>query len=552
MTSPTTDRRQGLVGNTPIKVPVDCATTGPITLSGEQTIDGVLTSGSRVLVKNQVDGTQNGIYDTSTGAWTRSLDADGTYDLTTGTMVSILGGASQGNSFFQVATAKPVSIGSSILSFIQSLFSNSSVLSFLQAGVGAVVRSVLAKLRERVSLEDFGGIGDSNGTTGTDNAAAFAAAIAALPASGGRIEVGTGRFLVASPIVLPSPGHYEIVGKGSSEASNNPSATEIIKAATMTSAAIVVNGPHSRLHGFNLRGVAGNTGDGIQISANGVHAERVSVFGAGQDGWRIGTDAGVNANSFCLQNCRGSSNGRFGYFLSDKVFPTLPDANAGLLVNCVGQSNTNDGIRFGNSGFNEIVGGTWESNGGCGARFLQGSKFNSIAAGDFEANLGTAQISVEAGAVWTKVFNQSGYYESAIADAGTATQILMPSSSNAGWVHTGVFRIYMGHDGGGNDIIAGSAAGGAGSYGRLLYGPDATDDAHAHVLWGSAGLRLGQQLAGVKMGLFGVNPVLRPTTAGAAAAFVANAGTAVNDASTFDGFTIPQVVRALRTVGVLT
>jgi hypothetical protein len=55
---------------------VDMATTANITLSGEQTIDGVLTSTSRILVKDQTNQTQNGIYRTSSGAWTRTSDAD--------------------------------------------------------------------------------------------------------------------------------------------------------------------------------------------------------------------------------------------------------------------------------------------------------------------------------------------------------------------------------------------------------------------------------------------------------------------------------------------
>ena len=60
-----------------IKATVDVATTvadGDITLSGEQTIDGILTSNSRVLVKNQTDPLENGIYDTAAGAWTRTAD----------------------------------------------------------------------------------------------------------------------------------------------------------------------------------------------------------------------------------------------------------------------------------------------------------------------------------------------------------------------------------------------------------------------------------------------------------------------------------------------
>lgn len=58
------------------KPSVKCATTANITLSGEQTIDGVLTSASRVLVKNQSAPAQNGIYVSAAGAWARSTDFD--------------------------------------------------------------------------------------------------------------------------------------------------------------------------------------------------------------------------------------------------------------------------------------------------------------------------------------------------------------------------------------------------------------------------------------------------------------------------------------------
>lgn len=54
------------------------------------------------------------------------------------------------------------------------------------------------------------------------------------------------------------------------------------------------------------------------------------------------------------------------------------------------------------------------------------------------------------------------------------------------------------------------------------------------------------------LGLFGTTPILRPTTGYAAAGFTANSGTAVNDASTFDGYTLKQVVKALRDIGILT
>lgn len=64
------------------------------------------------------------------------------------------------------------------------------------------------------------------------------------------------------------------------------------------------------------------------------------------------------------------------------------------------------------------------------------------------------------------------------------------------------------------------------------------------------GINLG--VSGNSIGLFGVTPIARPTTGYSAATFVANSGTAVNDASTFDGYTMKQVVAALRGLGVLT
>lgn len=59
------------------KQSVRAATTGNITLSGTQTIDGVaLSVGDRVLVKDQTTASQNGIYVVASGAWSRASDAD--------------------------------------------------------------------------------------------------------------------------------------------------------------------------------------------------------------------------------------------------------------------------------------------------------------------------------------------------------------------------------------------------------------------------------------------------------------------------------------------
>lgn len=94
LTSETNAAASAALAASEIKVrpAVACSTTANITLSGEQTIDGVLTSASRVLVKNQTNATQNGVYVSAAGAWTRATDAD-TWNELQGQSVFVLAGS---------------------------------------------------------------------------------------------------------------------------------------------------------------------------------------------------------------------------------------------------------------------------------------------------------------------------------------------------------------------------------------------------------------------------------------------------------------------------
>lgn len=88
--SNSTDRFNGLVASLAVKAPVVTETTANITLSGLQTVNGVaLQEGDRVLVKDQTDPIENGIYDASTSAWQRSADWDGLRDARNGTLVIV-------------------------------------------------------------------------------------------------------------------------------------------------------------------------------------------------------------------------------------------------------------------------------------------------------------------------------------------------------------------------------------------------------------------------------------------------------------------------------
>ena len=123
MTSVTTDRINGTTTSVSIKAPVVVATIANITLSAEQTIDGTaVTDGQRVLVKDQSTASENGIYEVSTGDWTRAIDFDGPRDVVSGTQVYAAAGSTQSAGLYVLTTADPITLGTTSLSFSATSF----------------------------------------------------------------------------------------------------------------------------------------------------------------------------------------------------------------------------------------------------------------------------------------------------------------------------------------------------------------------------------------------------------------------------------------------
>lgn len=103
-----------------VKDSVRAATTGNITLSGTQTIDGVaLAVGNRVLVKNQTTASQNGIYVVQSGSWARATDADTSAKVTSGMFVFVEDGTVNGDNGFVLTTSDPITLGTTALAFVQ-------------------------------------------------------------------------------------------------------------------------------------------------------------------------------------------------------------------------------------------------------------------------------------------------------------------------------------------------------------------------------------------------------------------------------------------------
>lgn len=100
------------------KQSVRVATTANITLSGLRTVDGVvLAAGDRVLVKNQTEGKENGLYVVAAGAWSRTSDADTSAEVTPGLVVVVEQGAIQADTIWQLITDAPIVLGTTALTF---------------------------------------------------------------------------------------------------------------------------------------------------------------------------------------------------------------------------------------------------------------------------------------------------------------------------------------------------------------------------------------------------------------------------------------------------
>lgn len=147
MASTSTDILDGVSSSLAVKAPVRVATTAAITLSGLQTIDGVtVAAGDRVLVKNQADPIENGIYKVSASAWLRAADFNGARDVVQGTIVNVTSGTLNAGYFFSVTTASPV-IGTTAIAWVDAALNvNATITAMVSAAQAAQVAAQAAQV----------------------------------------------------------------------------------------------------------------------------------------------------------------------------------------------------------------------------------------------------------------------------------------------------------------------------------------------------------------------------------------------------------------------
>lgn len=111
---------------------VRVAASGNITLSGLQTIDDIaLADGDRILVFGQTLGEQNGIYEVTSTAWSRSSDADEDSEVTQGLYTLVATGTNFEGIGFVLTTEDPITVDVTTQSYVQF-----SALGKVTAGAG--------------------------------------------------------------------------------------------------------------------------------------------------------------------------------------------------------------------------------------------------------------------------------------------------------------------------------------------------------------------------------------------------------------------------------
>lgn len=195
------DRLGGVREGQAVKSPVRVATTANITLSGLQTVDGVvLVTNDRVLVKDQTDAKLNGIYVASAGDWQRATDFSGFMDVVKGTKVYVTDGDANGGASFSV-TASSVTFGTTNITFTRDV-----VPSAIASGFGTRALAAAATIP---SGQDF--IQTAGYSTAGDGGGALYKRVSSEPSHAGKFQSADGAWFeiaeeVLSPLMLGAKG----------------------------------------------------------------------------------------------------------------------------------------------------------------------------------------------------------------------------------------------------------------------------------------------------------------------------------------------------------
>jgi hypothetical protein len=236
----------------------------------------------------------------------------------------------------------------------ESVLTSSNAVTFLQAGTGAVTRTAQAKMRDVVSVADFGAVGDGT----TDDYQAIRNALDSLPALGGTLwfpsTASGGVYYLSQGLVINRPVRMmgQVVSANTTSFYNGTvlrfaaSTTGVTFNAYNSSGGEAAYGAnYSVMENIAVASVGGSGNfDGVLIRAPGVKLKNVWAFGFPRNGIRIraqiggGGDLEGNANLWTLTDISSQLNG------SDGLYVVGNDSNAGCATNVNCSNNGGYGI----------------------------------------------------------------------------------------------------------------------------------------------------------------------------------------------------------------
>lgn len=164
-----------------------CATTSNVNgnpPTGEKTIDGVTTSASLVLLKNQGQPRENGVYLTSSGSWARATDMNA-WTKVLGAMVVVQKGTVNAGTLWLSAAPSGGTLDTTAIPFAQA--------------------------PHTFTPEEFGAVGDGS----TDDHAALDAMCRTIELLGKGTALFKGRYAISDTLILPAvPFSFQGIAKG--------------------------------------------------------------------------------------------------------------------------------------------------------------------------------------------------------------------------------------------------------------------------------------------------------------------------------------------------
>ena len=235
----------------------------------------------------------------------------------------------------------------------------------IASGTGAVARTVQSKLRDTVSVKDFGAVGDGV----TDDTAAIQAAITYATSATAELIFPAGTYKHTSALTFTC----NVQGYGM---------PKIVSVGNIKS--VIVTNFYGYFKGLTIQpdGTGSTSNDGITISGGArTLFENVYVTGCGNDG--IVFDSTTYSNNIAtLSNVQSRLNGRDGI-----RFELGADNNACLLTNVDASSNTGNGLTMtgicAGTVFNNVAA---QNNTGYGIAYLGANARNNIGTAYVETN----------------------------------------------------------------------------------------------------------------------------------------------------------------------